>query len=167
MSEHRTRAISTQRPSGFPIDVPFIEHLGLRMVEYTEQTAVIVLDVQPWMRNSWEVAHGGIVMTMLDVAMAMAGRPLSNITLASETSSDESSTNESASDDSKIEQTKVGNVTVEMKTTFIAPARGVLTAKGLCLKRATSLAFCEAELFDESNLLIAKSSGTFKFWRGR
>jgi acyl-coenzyme A thioesterase PaaI-like protein len=142
------------------------------MVEYTEQTAVIVLDVQPWMRNSWEVAHGGIVMTMLDVAMAMAGRPLSNITLtsetsASQTSSDESSPNDTASDDSKIEQTKVGNVTVEMKTTFIAPARGVLTAKGLCLKRATSLAFCEAELFDESNSLIAKSSGTFKFWRGR
>ncbi len=157
MSELRTRAISTQRPSGFPIDVPFIEHLGLRMVEYTEQTAVIVLDVQPWMRNSWEVAHGGIVMTMLDVTMAMAGRPLIDETSASETTSD----------DFKIEQTKVGNVTVEMKTTFIAPARGVLTAKGLCLKRATSLAFCEAELFDESNSLIAKSSGTFKFWRGR
>jgi acyl-coenzyme A thioesterase PaaI-like protein len=162
MSEFRTRAISTERPSGFPIDVPFIEHLGLRMVEYTEQTAVIVLDVQPWMRNSWEVAHGGIVMTMLDVAMAMAGRPL-----IIQTATDEASTSDTASDDSKFEQTKVGNVTVEMKTTFIAPARGVLTAKGLCLKRATSLAFCEAELFDESNSLIAKSSGTFKFWRGR
>jgi uncharacterized protein (TIGR00369 family) len=157
MSELRARTISTERPSGFPIDVPFIEHLGLRMVEYTEQTAVIVLDVQPWMRNSWEVAHGGIVMTMLDVAMAMAGRPLS----------DQTSASDAAADDGKIEQTKVGNVTVEMKTTFIAPARGVLTAKGLCLKRATSLAFCEAELFDESNSLIAKSSGTFKFWRGR
>jgi uncharacterized protein (TIGR00369 family) len=152
MSDNRARTISTERPSGFPIDVPFIEHLGLRMVEYTEQTAVVVLDIQPWMRNSWEVAHGGIVMTMLDVAMAMAGRPLID---------------NSKTDDSKIEQTKVGNVTVEMKTSFIAPARGVLTAKGLCLKRATSLAFCEAELFDESNSLIAKSSGTFKFWRGR
>jgi uncharacterized protein (TIGR00369 family) len=157
MSELRARAISTERPSGFPIDVPFIEHLGLRMVEYTEQTAVIVLEVQPWMRNSWEVAHGGIVMTMLDVAMAMAGRPLS----------DQTSASDAAADDAKIEQTKVGNVTVEMKTTFIAPARGVLTAKGLCLKRATSLAFCEAELIDENNSLIAKSSGTFKFWRGR
>jgi uncharacterized protein (TIGR00369 family) len=152
MSDNRARTISTERPSGFPIDVPFIEHLGLRMVEYTEQTAVVVLDIQPWMRNSWEVAHGGIVMTMLDVAMAMAGRPLID---------------NSKTDGSKIEQTKVGNVTVEMKTSFIAPARGVLTAKGLCLKRATSLAFCEAELFDESNSLIAKSSGTFKFWRGR
>jgi acyl-coenzyme A thioesterase PaaI-like protein len=158
MSEFRPRTISTERPSGFPIDVPFIEHLGLRMVEYTEHTAVIVLDVQPWMRNSWEVAHGGIVMTMLDVAMAMAGRPLT---------AENSTTKPSTIDDSKIEPTKVGNVTVEMKTTFIAPARGVLTAKGLCLKRATSLAFCEAELIDESHTLIAKSSGTFKFWRGR
>lgn len=132
------------------------------MVEYTEQTAVIVLDVQPWMRNSWEVAHGGIVMTMLDVAMAMAGRPLSSPNATIPTAADEA-----LSDGSNLEHTKVGNVTVEMKTTFIAPARGVLTAKGLCLKRATSLAFCEAELFDETNALIAKSSGTFKFWRGR
>jgi uncharacterized protein (TIGR00369 family) len=158
MSDSRPRAVSAERPSGFPIDIPFIEHLGLRLVEYTEQTAVIVLDIQPWMRNSWEVAHGGIVMTMLDVAMAMAGRPLTPEKLTND---------DSTIDNGNIEQTRVGNVTVEMKTTFIAPARGVLTAKGLCLKRATSLAFCEAELYDESNTLIAKSSGTFKFWRGR
>jgi acyl-coenzyme A thioesterase PaaI-like protein len=141
--------------------VPFIEHLGLLMIEYTEQTAVIVLDVQPWMRNSWEVAHGGIVMTMLDVAMAMAGRPL-----AANPSSEIADGGQS-DDEATLTQSKVGNVTVEMKTTFIAPARGILTAKGLCLKRATSLAFCEAELFDQSDTLIAKSSGTFKFWRGR
>ncbi len=153
------RNISTERPSGFPIEVPFIEHLGIRMIEHTEDAAVIVLDVQPWMRNSWQVAHGGIVMTMLDVAMAMAGRPL----LAP-------GVNDSPDMQlSKVGQgeSKVGNVTVEMKTTFIAPALGPLTARGLCLKRATSLAFCEAELFDESQSLIAKSSGTFKFWRGK
>jgi acyl-coenzyme A thioesterase PaaI-like protein len=157
----RPRSISKDRPSGFPIEVPFIEHIGLRMIEYTEQTAVIVLDVQPWMRNSWEVAHGGIVMAMLDVAMAMAGRPL-----AANPSSEIADGGQS-DDEATLTQSKVGNVTVEMKTTFIAPARGILTAKGLCLKRATSLAFCEAELFDQSDTLIAKSSGTFKFWRGR
>jgi acyl-CoA thioesterase len=70
------RPLSTARASGFPIEVPFIEHLGLKMLEHGQAHAIVELTVQPWMTNSWQVLHGGIVMTMLDVAMAMAGRPL-------------------------------------------------------------------------------------------
>lgn len=152
------RPLSTARPSGFPIDVPFIEHLGLKMLEHGQAHAIIELTVQPWMTNSWQVLHGGIVMTMLDVAMAMAGRPL-------EAKTDGVMNSATLNDEPK--SAPVGNVTIEMKTSFIRPANGILRAKGVCLRRATSLSFCEAELFDEQQNLVAKSSGTFKFWRGQ
>jgi acyl-coenzyme A thioesterase PaaI-like protein len=152
------RPLSTARASGFPIEVPFIEHLGLKMLEHGQAHAIVELTVQPWMTNSWQVLHGGIVMTMLDVAMAMAGRPLDAKTDGI-TNSVEPLTEPLAA--------PVGNVTIEMKTSFIRPANGTLRAKGICLRRATSLSFCEAELFDEQKNLIAKSSGTFKFWRGQ
>ena len=72
----KPRTISNERASGFPIEVPFLEHLGARLVALTNDTATVELRLQPWLMNSWQVAHGGIVMTLLDVAMAMAGRPI-------------------------------------------------------------------------------------------
>jgi acyl-CoA thioesterase len=109
------------------------------------------------MKNSWQVTHGGIVMTLLDVTMAMAGRP-------------EESLEELKAAMAQTESAPIGNVTVEMKTSFIRPANsehGPLKAVGICLRRASSLSFCEAELFDGRGDLVAKSSGTFKFWRSR
>ncbi len=125
-------------PSGFPISIPFLEHLGMRVVDHGADRAVIELPLLPWMNNSFGVGHGGIVMTLLDVAMALSGRADAN---------DFSS----------------GNITIEMKTTFMAPAKSsVLKAVGLCLKRTGRMAFCEAELFDDNGLLLAKASGTFR-----
>jgi uncharacterized protein (TIGR00369 family) len=124
--------------SGFPFPIPFLEHLGMVLVSYGENQAQIDLPLQAWMHNSYGVGHGGVVMTLLDVAMALSGR----------TESDSANT---------------GNVTIEMKTTFFAPARGsVLKAHGSCLKRTGRMVFCEAELFDDAGQLLAKSSGTFR-----
>jgi uncharacterized protein (TIGR00369 family) len=147
-----TRAISTARASGFPIEVPFLEHLGVKMIEYSDTRATVQLALEPCLLNSWQVAHGGVVMTLLDVAMAMAGRPLN--------ADDHNAAG-------SVQALPVGNVTVEMKTSFMAPATGLLTARGLCIKRTATLSFCEAELFDGKDLLVAKASGTFKFWRAK
>lgn len=159
----KPRSISDERPSGFPIEVPFLEHLGARLVSLTNDSAAVELRLQPWLLNSWQVAHGGIVMTLLDVAMAMAGRPLETKQWSLENPVDEQL-------NGPIQ--KFGNVTIEMKTTFMQAADGaltggVITAKGVCLRRTKSLAFCEAVIEDGAGGIVAKGSGTFKSWRQR
>jgi acyl-coenzyme A thioesterase PaaI-like protein len=52
-----------------------------------------------------------------------------------------------------------------MKTSFMRPAEGRLTAKGVLLHRSTTMAFCEGSVFDEDHHLCAHATGTFKYLR--
>jgi len=56
-------------------------------------------------------------------------------------------------------------VTVEMKTSFLQPAKAGsrLIVSGHAFHRSSTLAFCEAELRDTEDHLIAKAMGTFKY----
>jgi len=124
-------------------DIPFLRALGARLVRAEQGVAEISLSVAPDHENSWGVAHGGVVMTLLDVAMARAGR-----TLLEPEGADGFTA-----------------VTVEMKTSFFRPAVGDLLARGRVLHRSLTMAYCEAELVDARSQLVAKSLGTFKFLR--
>jgi uncharacterized protein (TIGR00369 family) len=129
--------------NGFPVDIPFVAHLGFELRECADGRALVVFATQAEHLNSWGVVHGGVVMTLLDVAMASAGRSLRN------------------------DIGHGGNVTIEMKTSFLRPARGVLQAKGACLHTTSTMSFCEAEVFGDDGELAAKASGTFKYLRSR
>ena len=78
-------------------------------------------------------------MTLLDVVMAVAAK--------------------SADPD------QMGMVTVEIKTTFMRPAKGDLHALGWCDHFSTTMAFCRGELRDSQGRLLAQSMGTFKRMR--
>lgn len=121
--------------------IPFMRDLGARLARAEGGEAEVVLDLAERHLNSWGVGHGGVVMALLDVAMARAGRSL-------EPEPDHA----------------IGTVTVEMKTSFFAPARGRLRAVGKVLHRSVTMAYCEAELFADGQL-AAKAMGTFKFLR--
>jgi uncharacterized protein (TIGR00369 family) len=95
------------------------------------------------MKNSWDVAHGGVVMTLLDVVMAHAARSVRDA----------------------ADHATPGIVTVEMKTSFMRPASGRLLATGRLMHGTTSLAFCEGSVRDEAGALCAHATGTFKFLR--
>lgn len=127
------------------MDIPFIRHLGIRLTGFGQGRAELQLKQQPHLSNSFAMTHGGVVMTLLDISMAMAGRAAGR------------------EDD---DQTK-GMVTIEMKTSFMQPSRGELCAKALCISRTRALAFCEAELFDADDTLVAKANGTFKYLKQR
>lgn len=127
--------------NGFPIPIPFVEDLGCYLVSAESGRSVIRLEAELRHLNSWGVVHGGVVMTLLDVAMASAGRSL------------------------RSDLGTGGNVTIEMKTSFLRPARGRIEVRGVCLHTTATMAFCEAELFGDDDQLAAKSSGTFKFFR--
>jgi uncharacterized protein (TIGR00369 family) len=130
----------------FELDrIPFMRDLGARLVSAGDGEAQIALDLADRHMNSWGVGHGGVVMSLLDVAMARAGKSLADA--------------ESGAD--------VGSVTVEIKTSFFLPARGRVVAHGRVLHRSTTMAYCEAELRDEAQQLIAKALGTIKFLNRR
>jgi uncharacterized protein (TIGR00369 family) len=123
--------------------IPFVEHLRFELVRCDGGHARIDLRLRDELTNSLAVAHGGVLMTLLDVAMAHAAR----------------------SPDQAGSEPRPGVVTVEMKTTFTRPGEGRLSALGRVLHRASSLVFCEGSVHDESGALVAHSTGTFKHLR--
>ncbi|MFN5165071.1 MAG: PaaI family thioesterase, partial [Pseudomonadota bacterium] len=56
----------------FPIRIPFVERLGLELWRFGGGEAELRVDLAEAHLNSWAVAHGGVLMTLLDVAMAHA-----------------------------------------------------------------------------------------------
>jgi uncharacterized protein (TIGR00369 family) len=57
----------------------------------------------------------------------------------------------------------MGVVTIEMKTTFMQPARGRLSGKGRLMHRTPTMAFTEATIFDGEGRACAHATGTFKY----
>ena len=126
-------------PQPFPSEIPFLHELGVEFLGMGNGEARVALTLEPRHLNSWKVAHGGVVMTLLDVVMSMAGRSL--------------------------DPDARGGVTVEMKTSFVQPgghAGDRIVAIGKAFHRSTTMVFCEAELWN-GDKLAAKAMGTFKY----
>jgi uncharacterized protein (TIGR00369 family) len=137
----------------FPRRIPFVEHLGFELWGFGGGEAELRLDLAQTHLNYWDVAHGGVLMTLLDVAMAHAAR--STAVAADATLG--------ALGDA-IEQGP-GVATIEMKTSFMRPSEGRLRATGKLLHRTATLAFCEGSVFDEAGRLCAHATATFKYVR--
>jgi acyl-CoA thioesterase len=129
--------------NAFRLDIPFIKDLGVEFISAEGGTACVALTLTPRHLNSWAVAHGGVLMSLLDVVMAVAGRT--------------------------VFPDAGGGVTVEMKTSFLQPARADsrLTATARAFHRSSTMAFCEGEVRDANDRLIAKSMGTFKYHKAK
>ena len=129
--------------TAFPLKLPFVEQLGFELHRFEGGQSEVRVDLDHAHLNSWQVAHGGVLMTLLDVAMAHAARSIH----AHEPGHGP------------------GVVTVEMKTSFMRPAEGQLRAVGQLLHRSATLAFCEGRVFDEAGALCAHATATFKYLR--
>ena len=123
----------------FPVHIPFVESLGAELHRCADGQAEVRVDLDSRHLNHWAVAHGGVVMTLLDVAMAMAARSAG--------------------------APGIGVVTVEMKTSFMRPAQHRLRAAATVLHKTSTMAFCEATLFDKVGQRCAHATGTFKYLR--
>jgi uncharacterized protein (TIGR00369 family) len=127
----------------FPRRIPFVEELGMELWGFGDGRAELRVDLTEAHLNSWEVAHGGVLMTLLDVAMAHAARAVH----------------------SNEPTTAPGVATIEMKTTFMRPAEGELRALGQLMHRTATLAFCEGRVVDGHGALCAHATATFKYLR--
>jgi len=99
----------------------------------------ISIDLKPEHANSFQVAHGGLVMTLLDFAMGAAARSAANHAL--------------------------GAVTIDMTTSFLRPSLGKIVVEGTVLKAGKSINYCEAVALNEAGEITAKASGTFALRR--
>lgn len=127
----------------FPIHIPFIADLGCELQRFAEGEAEITLELAQRHTNSFGVAHGGLLMTLLDVAMAHAAR----------------SRNLSQPGGGP------GLVTIEMKTSFMRPGQGRIRVLGSVLHATASMAFTEGRVLDGEGQVCAHATGTFKFLR--
>jgi acyl-coenzyme A thioesterase PaaI-like protein len=141
--------------AGFPADIPFIHDLGLRNLPAALGCSEVSLDPEDRHCNSFFVIHGGVVMSMLDVGMAMAARSAKQPELMAAAA-------RALASGEPAPRALDGFVTIEMKTSFLRPAKGAVRALGKCLHITATMAFCEAELVDAQGVVLAKSSGTFK-----
>ncbi len=87
----------------FGVRIPFLDLLGARPGHREKGRAVISLELREKLTNSWGFAHGGVVMTLLDVAMGSAVR--------------------------STVPAGLGVVTVNLGVTFLHSAAGSLTAE--------------------------------------
>jgi uncharacterized protein (TIGR00369 family) len=117
--------------------IPFLEKIGMRRVRVGGGEAVVTIDLQPDLLNNHGGGHGGVVMTLLDSAMANAA--LSRIDFAREV------------------------VTIDMHIGFMRPATGRLEATGRATGGGRSVCFCEAEMTDSTGEVVAKAMGTFRY----
>ena len=125
-----------QSVSPFGVRIPFAEHLGIRMIECTKERVVVALDRRPEIANSMGNLHGGVLMTMLDLAMTCAVRAHYGVA--------------------------GGVITIDMSASFIRPAGATALAEARVLNGGKSMAFCEAAARDPDGKLLAKSIGTFR-----
>jgi uncharacterized protein (TIGR00369 family) len=119
--------------------IPFLEFLGARAEHREKGRTLVSLEVRPELTNSWNFAHGGVVMTLLDCAMGSAARSL----------------------DDEV----AGVVTVNLTANFVRSCSGLLRAEGRVLRGGRSLVFCEGEVRDASGELVTKGIGTFRLKR--
>jgi uncharacterized protein (TIGR00369 family) len=120
----------------FGAEIPFVHHLGFELVSYGNGRSELRYAPLPEHCNSFGVTHGGASMTLLDVSLAVAARSVA---------------------------WDMGVVTIEMKTSFFHPARGVLTGRGQLRHRTRSMAFVEGEILDAQGRVCAHATGTFKY----
>lgn len=118
----------------FGADIPFARLCGVEALGYAEGRTRLRLTLRDDHGNNLGIAHGGVICTLLDIAMGTAarlaaGRPV---------------------------------LTLDMQTRFLAPGRGVLLAEGFVVRGGRSVLFCEAEIRGEGGGLVATASGLFK-----
>lgn len=117
--------------------VPFMQLLGVQRQFSEGGRARLVLQARPAFGNVIGAVHGGVITTLLDVAMASAAVSRRNFECTA--------------------------VTLQLETSFIEPGRGTLTADGEVLAHDESIAWCRATVTDAGGRAVALGHGSFRY----
>jgi len=117
--------------------IPFVQHLKIVTEELGEGTARLSLPVEPEFTNSLGTVHGGVIVSLLDVALCTAARTL--------------------------HPESIGVITIDLSTSFIGGGSGArLLAEARVLKDGRSMSFVEGEAKNADGSLVAKAIATVR-----
>ena len=117
--------------------IPFVSHLKILTETLGEGSAQLSLPIEPHLTNSIGTVHGGVIMSLLDVALCTAARTLHPDSL--------------------------GVITIDMSTSFIGGGSGArLLAEARVLKNGRTMIFVEGEANNEDGSLVAKAMATVR-----
>jgi uncharacterized protein (TIGR00369 family) len=117
--------------------IPFVQHLKILTEALGQGTAKLSLPVEREFTNSLGTVHGGVIMSLLDVALCTAARTL--------------------------HPESIGVITNEQSTSFNGGGSGErLIAEARVLKDGRSMSFVEGEARNADGSLVAKAIGTVR-----
>lgn len=134
MSTDNARNVEFARE--FQKRIPFVGHLGIEVEEIGIGTARLSVVVKPDQTNSFGTAHGGLIMSLIDVALCTAAR-------------------------SQFEDS-IGVITIDLSFSFIGAGKGKLFVDARVLKPGRNTVFTEGEVTNEDGSLVAKAIGTVR-----
>ena len=117
--------------------IPFVSHLKILTETLGHGSARLSMPIEPHLTNSLGTAHGGVIMSLLDVALCTAARTL--------------------------HPESIGVITIDLSTSFIGGATGArLFADARVMRDGRSMSFVEAEAKNEDGSLVAKAIATVR-----
>jgi uncharacterized protein (TIGR00369 family) len=116
---------------------PFLDLLGATDGEVGPGWARVVLELRPELTNMHGTVHGGVLMALLDTAMARAAMARQGFRLSV--------------------------VSMGVTANFLRPGIGRLATEARAIGGGRSTCFCEAEVLDADGQVVAKGIGTFKY----
>ena len=117
--------------------IAFVQHLKIVTDALGKGTATLSLPVEPHLTNSLGTVHGGVITSLLDVALCTAARTL--------------------------HPESQGVITINLSTSFIGAGNGArLIAEARVLKDGRSVSFVEGEAKNHDGSLVAKAIATVR-----
>jgi uncharacterized protein (TIGR00369 family) len=133
-------AVSSKKPPR-PARIPsFGRLLGYKIVEANAERGVVEMKIRPEHLNRSGVVHGGVMMTLIDVACSVAG------------------TYTPPDDSPRL------SASIAINTSFVGNVeKGILRATGWRTGGGSRIYFARAEIRDGAGNLVAHGEGVFRF----
>lgn len=123
-------------------DNPFLQYLGIHLVEWTADSAEFHLPMRHALTNRIGQVQGGVLCALLDVAAGYAGIW------------------------SAPGEPERNAVTLSLSTSFMDAGRGdLLVARGKLQRKGRTIFFSNAQVSMDGTLVLASAIGSFKYLR--
>lgn len=115
---------------------PFTEWFGAELVETKEGAVSVALDLKPHHLNPGGIIHGGVIASLLDIAIGLSLRTQLPLEFA--------------------------HATTQLNISYLKPCReGRVVATGQAIHQGRRTGYGEAELRDSRDRLLSRASGSF------
>jgi uncharacterized protein (TIGR00369 family) len=125
---------ATSHAAALRVESQFCLDHGFTLIETGDDHVVLACDVLDRHTNRHGNAHGGLIAALVDTAMGMATRA-----------------------SGAYENLGTANLTIN----YLRPARGRITAHARVRRSGRTLAFCDAEVLDDTQRTLATASAVF------